>query len=157
MTSNGTSLAQAQGMTAKELATLPTDQLACLLEESAAYKADATLIADRLTDALALKFDARATALRQSEGKDTGRVSFDDGDHIVRADLPKKIDWDQSKLEMAVHEIGEWGDPTEFVTLKYIVSETKYNAWPSGIRDLFTAARTVGTGKPSYVIERRAA
>lgn len=159
MTSNRISLAQAQGMSATELATLPTDHLACLLEEAAAYKSGAVLMADKLTDACGIKFGARAAELRRNKGNDTGRVSFEDGECVVRADLPKKVTYDQAALTRAVQVIrDEWKEkPGDYVNLKIEVSETKYNAWPPTIRDLFTPARTVGTGKPSYVIERSAA
>jgi hypothetical protein len=33
------------------------------------------------------------------------------------------------------------------------VSERAYDAWPPMLKDLFTPARTVETGKPSYKLE----
>ena len=41
-------------------------------------------------------------------------------------------------------------DPTEYVDIGYRVSETKFNAWPEGIKRAFVPARTLKTGKPSF-------
>ncbi len=156
---NITPLAQAREMTAQELAMLPIDHLQVLLDEAAAMKAQATAIADRLNTACDIRFSARADELRKAEGKDTGRVSIDEGDFIVRADRPKRVTWDQSKLHSAVQVIREqWGEKaSDYVTMEIKVSETKFNAWPPMIAGLFEPARTVGAGKATYAIERRAA
>lgn len=159
MTSNRTSLAQVRQMTAKQVADLPTDHLSLVLEDLAALKADAKRLDDKLTEAMNIKFGDRAAEMRRADGKDTGRVSFEDGDYVIRADAPKKVVWDQASLMAALQVIREeWKeDPSHYVTTEVKVSETKYNAWPPAIRDLFTPARTVGTGKASFAIERRAA
>lgn len=156
--SNRTTLAQMREMDAEQVSHLPTDHLAMLLDETAALKADAAKLADKLSDALGLKFGSHAAALRKAEGKDTGRVSFDDADHIVRADLPKKVTWDQAGLTKAMLVIrDEWKEkPSDYMQVELKVAEAKYNAWPPAIRELFTDARTLSTGKLSFVIERKA-
>lgn len=158
MIRNTVSLAQMRELSARQVSDLPIGQLANLFEEMAEMKADASKLADKLSDALNMKFRDGAADLRRADNKDSGRVSFDDGDYVVRADLPKKVTWDQIALTRAVQVIrDEWHEkPADYVTLKVEVSETKYNAWPPAIQTLFHNARTVGTGKPSYVIERRA-
>ena len=47
-----------------------------------------------------------------------------------------------------------WGeDPTDYIKTKLEVSEAAYTSWPRPVRELFTPARTVETGKPNYRIE----
>ena len=74
-----------------------------------------------------------------------------DGDHVVVADLPKKVRWDQIRLAALVAEIRTGGDdPAEYVSTEYTVSERAYGAWPTSIRTAFDPARTVTAGKPTY-------
>ena len=49
-------------------------------------------------------------------------------------------------------KVGE--DPENYVGIEIKVAESKYTAWPPGIRDLFEPARTLKTGKPSYKLEQ---
>jgi hypothetical protein len=155
---NRTTLAQLREMGAKKAASLPTDHLAMLLEDVAAQKADAKALDDILTEACDLKFGEKANALRAVEGKDTGRVSIEDGEFVIRADLPKLVQWDQAALEQAMETVRNWGEsPKDYVAIKLAVPEAKFKAWPASIRKVFEPARTVGAGKPSFSIERRAA
>ena len=93
----------------------------------------------------------RARFLRHEVDKDTGVVHFDDGNVRITADLPKKIEWDQTRLAEIARRISESGDdPKQYVEITFRVSETKFNAWPDTLKSSFNAARTVKTGKPSY-------
>ena len=158
MKRNSTSLADLRQMTATEAASLPTDILCALVEDVAEIKADTKAIDDKLAEAMALKFGDRAAAARRADGKDTGRVSLDEGEFIVRADLAKDVKWDNDKLISAVETVKGWGEnPADYVAVKVVVSETKFNAWPSTIRKVFEPARVVGAGRPKFAIERRAA
>ncbi len=84
--------------------------------------------------------------------KDTGTVRFEDNGFIVVADLPKRVKWDQQRLKELVELIRSgWGeDPADYVKVKFEVSERAYDSWPARLKELFTPARTVETGKPSY-------
>lgn len=158
MIPNRVTLAQALEMPIQELAQLPTELLAILLEENGEVKAFATQCADKLHAAMEAKFGPIADERRQAEGKDTGRVSFDDGEFVIRADRPKHVEWDQEALDRAIEVVTSWGEsPRDFVTVKLAVPENKYKAWPTTIRKVFEPARVVSTGKPSYTIGRRAA
>lgn len=71
----------------------------------------------------------------------------------VVVDIPKKVTWDADKLDAAVEQIKSWGEDIEdFVELSYKVSETKFNAWPPSISDVFAPARTVENGKPKITL-----
>jgi hypothetical protein len=153
--SNRVTLAQLDGMAIGEVSTLPVDQLAMLLEDVAEEKARAKRHGDILDAVLHQRFGALAADARRTEGKDTGRVRLVEGDFVVSADLPKKVEWHQPKLREAAATVASWGeDVGDFVTTELKVSEDKFNAWPKSIRAVFEPARTVGTGKPSYKLER---
>jgi hypothetical protein len=134
-----------------EIAALPADLLAVLQEEAEGAAKSARSLADWLNGAIALRYADRAAAARRADGKDTGTVRLDDGEVTVIADMPKKVEWDQSKLaEMAQRIRASGDDPAEYVETTFRVSERKYAAWPNAIRSGFEAARTVKPGKPTF-------
>lgn len=151
---NRTTLAQLRAMTAAEVARLPLDQLALLLDEVGDLKADAKRLGDLLQDALHVRFGEAATAARRAEGKDTGRVRLEQDGFEILADLPKKVRWDQPKLAEAIATLRGWGeDPADYVATELRVPEARFSAWPPRIRALFEPARTVAAGRPSYSLE----
>jgi hypothetical protein len=154
MIRNRVTLGDLTDMDIGAIAALSAEELALLTDEARNAVDRANAAKSRLDAALDRKFGARATELRQREGKDTGTVRFDDGGVTVVADLPKKIEWDQEQLAATVERIRAAGDdPAEYVDLAFKVSERKYGAWPAHIRTAFEAARTVKSGKPSFVLK----
>lgn len=152
---NSVSLAQLQDLGTTKVANLPIDQLAMLLEEMTEIKAKCKTYEALLQSAFVERFAEPATEARAQEGKDTGRVRLVIDDHIVIADLPKDVEWDQKKILSAIETIRSWSEPVDqYVSVKYSVSEAKFNAWPATIQNLFTASRTVKTGKPTFKIEK---
>ena len=112
---------------------------------------DAKSLCDHIDQAIDFKWNERARFLRHEVDKDTGVVHFDDGNVRITADLPKKIEWDQTRLAEIARRISESGDdPKQYVEITFRVSETKFNAWPDTLKSSFNAARTVKTGKSSY-------
>jgi hypothetical protein len=134
-----------------EIAALPADLLAVLQEEAEDAAKAARQLADWLNGAIGLRYGDRAAAARRAEGKDTGTVRLDDGEVTVIADLPKKVEWDQAALGGMVARIRAAGDdPSEYVETSFRISERKYAAWPTSLREGFEAARTVKAGKPTF-------
>ncbi|KPQ06827.1 MAG: hypothetical protein HLUCCA12_09485 [Rhodobacteraceae bacterium HLUCCA12] len=135
------------GLSPQEIAGLPVELLAILQREiDERLKRDKAAKA-RLDAALTTRYAARAAEERQAQAKDTGTVRFDDGDFTVVADLPKRVEWDQSRLAAMVERICAAGDdPAEYVDIAFKVPERKYAAWPDAIRQGFEPARTVKTG-----------
>ena len=134
-------------LSAADIAALPVELLAILQREiDERLKRDKA--AKTLFDAgLAVRYANRAAEERQAVGKDTGTIRFDDGDFIVVADLPKRVDWDQAQLVDVVARIRASGDdPAQYVDVTIKVPERKYSAWPDGIRASFEPARTVRVG-----------
>ena len=152
---NRVSLAQLSDMPTKEAAKLPIEQLAMLLEEMTEMKAETKRLDGLLHSVFVARFSDLAAESRSRMGKDTGTVRMKYDDYTVVADLPKDVDWDQAALKKAVQTIASYGEPVEdYVTVKYSVPETKYTAWPESIKAVFASARTVGTGKPTFKIEK---
>ncbi len=153
--SNRTTMAQLREMTADQVSILAVDQLAMLLEDVADLKADAKRLDDLLTTGLALAYGPRAAELRKAEGKATGTVSIEAEGFTIRADSPKKVEWSQAELRVAMKTVKGWGaDPADDITAALSVPESKFNAWPASIRAVFEPARTVSTGRASFKIER---
>ena len=136
-----------------EIAALPAEHLAILQQDASASLKSAKAMAEWLDGAIAMRFADRAQALRREAGKDTGAVRFEDDGVSVDADLPKRVDWDQTQLAALVERIRADGDdPSQYVDIAFKVPERKYSAWPHHIRTKFEPARTVKTGKPSITL-----
>lgn len=152
---NRVNLAQLRDMTAEQAASLPIDQIAMLLEDIDAEKASLKTCDDLIYGAMMFRFADRAALAREAKGTNTGTITLAEGEYDIRADLPKRVEWDQGKLAHAIEAIRSWGeDPTKYVSIEIKVAESRYNAWPTPIRSLFEPARTVGTGRPIFKVER---
>ena len=135
------------GLSPQEIAGLPVALLAILQREVDERLKRDKAAKTRLDAALTFRYATRAAEERQAQAKDTGTVRFDDGDFTVVADLPKRVEWDQSQLAAMVERIRAAGDdPAEYVDIAFKVPERKYAAWPDAIRQGFEPARTVKTG-----------
>jgi hypothetical protein len=134
-----------------EIAQLPAEHLALLQEDAAAALDAAKQMKEQVDGAIALRFAGLADAQRRAAGKDTGTVRFDRDGVTVVADLPKKVDWDQTLIAAVVERIRAAGDdPSQYVDIAIKVPERKYGAWPDNIRAAFVPARTVKTGKQTF-------
>jgi len=132
---------------AAAIAALPMELLAILQAEIDERLTRMKAAKTRFDAALVLRYASRAAEERQIAGKDTGTIRFDDGDFIIVADLPKRVDWDQGRLAAMVERIRAAGDdPAEYVEISFKVSERNYGAWPDAIRQGFEPARTVRPG-----------
>lgn len=144
-------------LSAKQVADLPIDQIALLYEDAAAFKDLAASHTAKVAEALKLRYSEKATAARAASGKESGAVTLQDGDYSIKADLPKKVEWDSNALATLRATIAkEWGDnPADFIDTKYTVPEKKFTAWPKSIAKLFEPARTVSVGTATFKIERK--
>lgn len=146
-----TLLERCLGRSASELAAFSPEALLDLKKQAADALATAKANVEWIDRALDLRYSHIAAQQRLAAEKDTGTVSFADGDIRVSVELPKKVEWDQAQLARIVERIRAAGkDPAEFVEVTYRISETRYNAWPASLRSSFDAARTLKTGKPSF-------
>ena len=141
-----------------ELANIPIEPLNRLQHEATELIAKYAKAKDHINQAIRLKYADQLQRKREELGKDTGTVSVEDGDFTIAEDLPKKIDWDQEQLKRMAEQIAQAGDDvSEYIAVKYTVSEKSYEAWPQHIRQSFEAARTKGTGKSRISIKQKGA
>ena len=139
---------------AGELAQLPVELLAALQGELDHAAKQLKSASAKFSAALDVRYATRAAEARRACGKDTGTVRLVDGDYTIVADLPKRVDWDQSKLAQIAQNIADSGeDPAEFIDTKLSVSERKYGALPEAWRKGFEPARTVKTGTLKVTLE----
>lgn len=153
---NRVTLAQATEMPLTEVANLPIEQIALLLEDVAELKSHAKRADDHIYNAMRLRFADGAAEARRAKGTDTGTVRLTDGNYTVIADLPKKILWDQDGLRQVERQLAEMGEPIgDYISIKRDVSERAYGAWPASLRKMFEPFRTVDVGKPTFKLEQR--
>lgn len=156
--SNRVTLTQLDKMTAEEVQAIPQDQLV-MLTEDLADKAETQKARDaKLKAEIARRYATKAADLRASSKKMTGTVNIIDGDYQIKANLPKKVEWDQPKLREAIEVIKSWKEnPDDYVTTELSVPEKNYEAWPPVIRKVFEGARTLKTQTQTFKFEKREA
>lgn len=138
-------------MSVAQIAALPADQLqeahVNLLTLQTAIKG----VLDRFTAALDQRYAEQAIAVRQANGRDFGVCHLTDGALRITVDVPKRVQWDQAQLAEIAQRIAAAGDKvSDYIDTDYSVSESRFNAWPSTLKETFTKARTVKPGKASY-------
>jgi hypothetical protein len=91
-------------------------------------------------------------ALRES-GRDFGTAYISDGPLRIKFELPKKVSWNQKQLSEIAQRIVASGEKVEdYLDIKLSVSESRYTNWPAALQQQFAAARTVDSGKPSFLL-----
>ena len=144
-------LEQARNVSVGDLANLPVIDLMGLKSEANDVLKKAKDLKEWIDNAVAFKYEEQMKLLRNTLGKDTGVVHIEEHGVKISCDQSKKPAWYQKKLSEIVQRISQSGDdPSEFVDISYKVSERKYEAWPSSLKEVFEGARTLKTGKPTY-------
>ena len=148
--SNRTTLDQLDHMPIGDIAKLPVDHLAMLIDDVQSLKARAKQLDDWLNGALSIRYKDALDG--------TGTRHVEDDGFDVSINIPKKPECDQAELRQALEQIRAWGeDPAEYVKTEHKVSEAAYKAWPSAIRKVFEPARTVKAEKPTFTLKQREA
>ena len=140
-------------MSADQLSNLPVEKLQEVdrnIDEALTWLKDAR---GKLDAALDRRFGAAArTALRDS-GRDFGTAHVDAEGLHVKFELPKKVSWDQAKLNAIAKRISASGEPIEnYIDVKLSITESRYTNWPPALQKQFADARTVAAGKPKFEI-----
>lgn len=94
--------------------------------------------------------------LKNLEGKDygCGTVNLETPAGKIKVVISKNVKWDQdglAKIWNSIESAGE--DPTEYINLKYDVSENSYKSWPSHIKKSFEPIRIVEQSNPKITLE----
>ena len=144
-------LEAAQTMSIGVLSALPAHALANLQQQATHGMAHAKAAKEWVDGAIAQRYASDAQTKRQALDKDTGSVVLVDEGYRITADLPKRTHWDQKMLAgIAKRILSSGDDPAQFMEIAYKVPERKYQAWPDSIRDAFSPARTLKTGKQTF-------
>lgn len=134
-------------------ATLSAEELSMLAEDLEAEQARVKGYAKSYTSVIAAKYSAKASERRDD---DYGTSRVDDGEYVAVSSVPKKVEWDQKILGELWERIAAAGDkPTDYIEVKYSISENKWKNWPESIQRQFLAARSVKPGAETIKIERR--
>ena len=105
--------------------------------------------------ALQRRYAQREQDARIHAAKDFGAIHLQDGPLRVTVDAPKRVSWDQTQLAEMARRIAASGDRVEdYLDVEFSVSESRFNNWPSTLREQFAAARTVKPGKRTYELTR---
>lgn len=92
--------------------------------------------------------------LRTLQGKETGAVNLMFEGFKITETIPKKVEWDQAKLDNLYVRILEAGDnPRAYMKLKFDIPEKTYAALDPNIQSIFAEARTVKHGKAQLSFE----
>lgn len=92
-------------------------------------------------------------ALLRDKAEPFGDVTITVGNHQVKVNVPKKVEWDNKLLADKYREIASSGEnPDLYIQASYKISETAYKNYPDDVRTFFEDARTVSKGNPSLKI-----
>ena len=97
----------------------------------------------RIVETIAAQYADKLTGV-------TGTVNLDG----IKFHVSKIVKWDQAKLaDLWIDIEGAGQDPYDYMSVTRDVSEARYKAWPSDVREAFEPARTVSTGKVTIKLE----
>lgn len=134
---------------------LPLSHVADLKRFEAAAKAELTALSSMIQSGLAMRYGEEAKQQLHAENKDTGTTHIFDSEFDVVVEISKDVSWDQGALKSIWNSMVASGqDPTEFITAKYSVSETRFKAWPDVFRQPFMIARTVKPKTPKVDLRK---
>ena len=103
--------------------------------------------------ALEQRYGEQARKELLADGRDVGSIHLTDGPLRIKFELPKRVSWDQKQLGAIAARIVAGGERVQdYMDVDLSVSESRFNNWPPALKEQFTSARTVKTGKPSYQI-----
>jgi len=108
----------------------------------------------KLDAAMEMRFGGQGRGALNESGRDFGTVHFNDGPLSVSYDVPKRVSWDQTKLKAIAERIVAAGEPlSEYIDVEFSVSEKRFSAWPTNMKEQFVEARMVKGGKPAIKVE----
>ncbi|GHU19192.1 hypothetical protein FACS189472_08630 [Alphaproteobacteria bacterium] len=125
---NMKNLSVLETLSAKEISALDVYDLMDLHDQVMKLTSHAKELKEKLDDGLNLRFAETVKHSLQKENKDTGAVKFFDGAFQIVVDVPKKVTWNNEKMEELMKRI------------------------PGEYQELFREARTITPGKARFQI-----
>jgi DNA-directed RNA polymerase specialized sigma24 family protein len=138
-------------LSTKEISALEVYDLMDLSEQVAKLTNHAKELKEKLDDGLNLKFSEAVKNSLRSENKNTGTTKFFDGAFQITAEVPKKVTWDQEKMEELIKRVPDERRKA-IVKITYAIEERKYAELPHEYQELFREARTITPGKTKFQI-----
>jgi len=140
-------------LSAQVIRDLPLENVAALLRFIAEAKSELGTLSNLVQAGLELRYGEAARAQLLAQGKDTGTTHIQDAGFDITVEIGKDVKWDAAGLAELVAKIeAAGGDPSEYVEVKYAVSEAKFKAWPQSLRAPFEALRTVVPKAPKFTL-----
>jgi RNA polymerase sigma factor (sigma-70 family) len=136
---------------AREISQLEVHDLMDLSDQITKLTSHAKELKEKLEDGLNLKFSEAVKNNLRNENKDTGTTRFFDGAFQVVAEVPKKVTWDQEKMEELIKRVPDERRKA-MVKISYVIEERKYSELPHEYQELFREARTITPGKTKFQI-----
>jgi hypothetical protein len=137
---------------------LPLTHVADLKRFEAAAKSELATLSTMIQAGLDMRFGEQAKSQLLADSKDTGTTHVFEGDFDVAVEVSKDVSWDQKALQSIWNRMVATGqNPTEFISAKYSVSESRFKAWPEVFRQPFMAARTVKPKAAKFTLRKPSA
>jgi len=134
---------------------LPLENVADLQRFISDAKSELATLSNMVQTGLELRYGEQAKAQLLAQGKDTGTTHIVDDHFDITVEVAKEVKYEPKGLADLVAKIkATGGDPSEYVEIKYSVSEAKFKAWPQTLRAPFEALRTVTPKAAKFVLRR---
>jgi hypothetical protein len=105
---------------------------------------------ERFIAALDQRYGEQGRVALRDSARDFGVTHLTDGPLRVTYETPKHVSWDQAQLAAIAERIAAAGERIQdYMDIDLSVSESRFNNWPSALKEQFAPARTVKPGKPS--------
>jgi DNA-directed RNA polymerase specialized sigma24 family protein len=138
-------------LSAKEIGALAVGDLMDLSDQIMKLTDHTKELKEKLEDAMNLRFSETVKNSLRSENKNTGTTKFFDGVFQIIPEVPKKVTWDQEKMEKLIKRIPDERRKA-IVKISYAIEERKYAELPHEYQELFREARTITPGKTKFQI-----
>lgn len=110
---------------------------------------------DWIEMAISLKYEERIKAKRLRNQKDTGVIVIEDDGYLVQNNVPKRVEWDQRKLQTIIADLeAEGADIDALIQTSYSIWENSFKTWPVFLQNKFLPARTVKPGKTTTELRK---
>jgi PleD family two-component response regulator len=128
-----------------------------LLQQRQEYEAQAQALQEQIN---AVNVDIehvlaeQLAAVRKLQAKEFGAVNLVAEGYKVTETVPKKVEWDQTKMNDLFDAIAAAGDdPRAYMKIKLEVSEKAYAEFVPAVQTMFADCRTVKPGRPVLKFE----
>ena len=142
-------------LSAQVIRDLPLENVVALQRFITEAKSELGTLSNMLQTGMELRYGEQAKAQLLAKGQDTGTTHICEGDFDITVEIGKDVKYEPKGIADLVAKIkATGGDPSEYVEIKYSVSEAKFKAWPQTLRAPFEALRTVTPKAPKFVLRR---